>query len=246
MIKNDLRVSKSINELSKDIKAILGDNEGFTIWQNVNGEKQVIPGVINSQFLTNTELTIEFEIIDGEKIRPKTKVFMFCENCSMLLKGKVKQLSKSKLKVLIDHKFYLKEKRMAARMELSSSEVHAMIDRKIELKNTVKTEDVRLKNISGYGCGFYITSNRAVFFQPGSEIIIKSLGNVPLKQALTGEITHITPVDVNFDSNKLMLVGIHFQNECQNIEEIVQEVELSLLESKSTSAKDKLAGKYIG
>ena len=241
MIKNDLRVSKSISELSKDIKAILGNNEGFTIWQNINGEKQVIPGVINSQFLSSSELTLEFEIADGDRIQPKTKVFMFCENCSMLLKGKIKLISKSKLKVLIDHKFYLKEKRTVPRMELSQKEIHAQIDRKIELKNKHKQEDVRVKNISSFGCGFYITSNRAIFFQPGSEIILKTLGEVQFQEEVTGVITHVTPVEVSFDSNKLMLVGIKFVNEYRNIDTLIQEIEISLL-----NGKNKFAGKTIG
>lgn len=241
MIKNDLRVSRSISELSKDIKTILGQNEGFTIWQNINGEKQVIPGVINSQFLSSSELTLEFEIADADKIKPKTKVFMFCERASMLLKGKIKVISKSKLKVLVDHKFYLKEKRTTPRMELSDKEVNLLINRKIELKNTVKSEDVKLKNISSCGAGFFITSNRAVFFQPGSEVVLKSIGKVQFTENITGIITHVTPVDVTFDRNKLMLVGLKFIKEHEDIDKKVQEVELSLLDKKN-----KFAGKTIG
>ena len=242
MRKNDLRVSRNITELSKDIKAILGNNEGFTIWQNINGEKEVIPGVINSQFLSSSELTLEFEITDSQKIKPKTKIFMFCDACSMLLKGRIKVISKSKMKVIIDHKFYLKEKRTIPRTEFGKNNIHGSIERKIELKNTTKTEDVRLKNISCSGCGFYISANRAIFFQPGSEINIESIEGIYIPEVTKGLITHITPVDVMFDSNKLMLVGVKFLYSVTNIDIIMQDVMLKL----SQDPASKLSGKLIG
>lgn len=242
MIKSDLRVSKNINELSKDIKSILGHNEGFTIWQNINGNKEIIPGVVNSQYLSSSELTLEFEIIDSEKINPRTKVFMFNEASSMLLKGRIKLISKSKLKVLIDHKFYLKEKRTLSRIEMEKKNIHGNITRKIELKNASKSEDVRLKNINSYGCGFFISANRAVFFQPGSEVTIQSIEGVDISASVNGIISHVTPVEVSFDGNKLMLVGVKFSSEIHEIDTIIQEVEINLLDRSSK----KLKGKTIG
>lgn len=236
MTKKNLRFSTNINELSKDIKAILGDNAGFTIWQNINGEKILIPGILNSQFLSNTELTVEFEVIDGKKMRTQTKVFMFCESSGILLKGRIRKIAKSKLRVVIDHKFYLREKRLIARVDLSDKGYHIVIDRKVELKNKVKTEDVKLKNVSNFGCGFYVTSNRAVFFQPGSEICVKSLANIPFKYKVNAVITHITPTDVDFDSNKLMLVGIRFDEEYSGINQLIQKVELAKIEKPDQSA----------
>lgn len=240
MVKNDLRISRSISELSKDIKSILSKNEDFTIWQNVDGEKKVTGGVINSQFLTSSDLTLEFEIKDAEIIKPKSKIFMLCEKSSVLLKGKIKIINKNKLKVLIDHKFYLKEKRLSLRLDMTQKNIEAVIDRKIELKDSFKTEDVRLKNISSHGAGFYITSSRAVFFQAGSEIKIRSLESVEFQGPIKGVITHVTPIESDFDKNQLMLVGIRFNEEYEDIDTIIQEVELKLLD------KNSLNNKYIG
>ena len=51
MDKQDLRVSTNLKELSNIVKNIIYNKSGFTIWQNIDDEKVIIPGVIESQFI---------------------------------------------------------------------------------------------------------------------------------------------------------------------------------------------------
>lgn len=232
MNKQDLRESSNLKELSSIIKGIIHKKSGFTIWQNNDeSDKTVIPGVISSQFLSSTELTLEFRITDSKKVNIKKRIFMLSPDSGILIKGKVKIVTQSKLKVTLERKFYLKEKRDISRINLTEKEMYASIQRKIELRDTTKKENVKMKDLSDGGFGFYITSNRAVLFQPNSDIILESLEDVDFGHPITGKITHVTPVEAdNSLNNKLLLVGVRFVQQYRDIDTIVQQVEVNLVE----------------
>lgn len=231
MVKKDLRESTDIKELSKIVKDIIHKKTGFTIWQNNDGEKSVIPGLMVSQFLSSTNLTLEFKINGSTPVSTKLKVFMLSPDSSVLIKGRIKFISKSKMKVIVDKKFYCKEKRDNSRIDLLKKDIYASIHRKIDLKDTTKIENVKMKDLSDCGCGFYITSSRAVLFQPNSNITLDALENVEFNQPIKGRITHVTPVEAdNSLNNKLLLVGVKFDDHYPNIDTIVQQVEVNFLE----------------
>lgn len=228
-IKKDLRVSENIKELSKIVKTIIHKKTGFTVWQNIDDEKQVIPAVIIEQFLGHVDLTLEFRTNDSTKINKSSKLFMLNPESSVLIKGKVKIVSKTKIKVIVDKKFYLSEKRKNGRIDLSEKEMYAQIQRKIDLKDSHKDEQVRVKDISDGGLGFYITPSRAVLFQPDSKIVLDSLEGVDFEIPVKGTIKHATPVASNDASlsNKFLLVGVQFDDPFDSIDRIVQKVEVS-------------------
>jgi hypothetical protein len=231
MEKKDLRESTNIKELSKIVKGIIFRKSGFTIWQNQDGEKSVIPGIINTQFLSSTELTLDFKISGTSKVNTKLKIYMLSPDSSLLIRGKIKIVTKNRLKIVVDHKFYLKEKRINPRIDLVKKDMYASIHRKIELKESTKNENVKMKDVSDGGFGFYITSNRAVLFQPNSNITLQSLEDVEFSHPITGRITHVTPVEAdNSLNNRLLLVGVQFDDIYPNIDTIVQQVEVNLLE----------------
>jgi hypothetical protein len=231
MVKKDLRESTNIKELSKIVKGIIHKKTCFTIWQNNGGEKSVIPGLISSQFLSSTNLTLEFKINGSTPVSSNLKVFILSPESSVLIKGRVKFISKNRMRVLVDRKFYIKEKRDNSRIDLLKKDIYASIYRKIDLKDTTKVENVKMKDLSDGGCGFYITSNRAVLFQPNSNITLEALEDVEFNHPIKGRITHVTPVEAdNSINNTLLLVGVKFDDYYPNIDTIVQQVEVNLVD----------------
>ena len=96
-IKKDLRVSENLKELSNIVKTIIHKKTGFTVWQNKNDKKHVIPAVIVEQFFGVNELALEFRTSDSSKIGSRSKLFMLNPESSVLIKGKVKILSKTRI-----------------------------------------------------------------------------------------------------------------------------------------------------
>jgi uncharacterized protein (DUF927 family) len=232
MDKQDLRVSTNLKELSNIVKNIIYNKSGFTIWQNIDDEKVIIPGVIESQFISATSLTLGFKISDSRKINTKSKLFMLNLESGVLIKGKVKIIGHTKIKVLVDKKFYLKEKRENFRILLEEKNINAHIQRKMELKDILKSEQVKVKDISDSGCGFFISPNRAVLFQPDSSIILNSLEGVDFEFPIKGTVRHVTPVatDNSALNHQYLLVGVEFEKSYQDIDTIVQKVEVELAE----------------
>jgi hypothetical protein len=228
-IKKDLRVSENLKELSNIVKTIIHKKTGFTVWQNKDDKKHVIPAVIVEQFFGINELALEFRTSDSSKIGSRSKLFMLNPESSVLIKGKVKILSKTRIKVIVDKKFYLSEKRINGRIDLSEKQMYAQIQRKIDLKDSHKEEQVRVKDISDGGFGFYITPSRAVLFQPDSKIVFDSIEGIEFETPLSGIIKHVTPVashDASL-SNTLLLVGVQFEQSFDCIDTVVQKIEVN-------------------
>ena len=120
MNKNNLRESTNLKELSGIVKQIMAKKHGFTLWQNQDKERVIIPGVINSHYMGRNELSLEFKITDSTIIDRKQKVYIFSPEANILIKGKIKIVARTKLKVIVDKKFYLKEKRNKYRIDLKN------------------------------------------------------------------------------------------------------------------------------
>lgn len=232
MEKKDLRVSTNIKELSSFVQSVVHKETKFTVWQNINNEKVLIPAIIQSQFLGQKKITIVFKITNAQGVNTNAKIFMASSELKLLFKGKVESLTKSSIKVSVNKKFYIHENRKHPRINLDRRNAHADIFRKIAQKDTLKAEQVRIKDISGSGCGFYITPSRAVMFQPDSKLIFNSIESVDFSQPITGTIRHVTPVEAESSlSNKLLLVGVEFEVSYKDIDTILQEVEVKNLEN---------------
>lgn len=224
---SDLRVSNDTNELSRHLKRSILQSSRFLVWQNLNHEKHFTYGKILSQVNSKDTLTVEFNLEKFEGFHPKMTVFLFCPETKILLKGKISVLKKEKLRVRIISKFYLKEQRLIKRINLLKKDLYASIKRIIEQKGTYKIERVQLKDISDSGFGFFITPNRAIFFQPDSKIVFNSIEHTGVDKPIEGVIKHVTPVTANYElNNKLLLVGVEFEYSYPNIDQLVQQAQL--------------------
>ncbi|MBT4791613.1 MAG: PilZ domain-containing protein, partial [Halobacteriovoraceae bacterium] len=212
MEKDNLRISTNLNELSKISQGIIAKKYRLTIWQSVKGEKNLIKGNINSQILSHSKLVYGFKINNSSVVSSKHKIYMFCEEMNVLIKGEVKIISRGRLKVNVDKKFYMKENRKYPRLNLESKDLYATIFRRMDLKESQKEEQVKMKDLSDSGCGFYITPSRAVFFQPDSKLELTAIDSYNFhERKLSGKIMHITPVRAeNSLNNKMLLVGVEF------------------------------------
>ncbi len=230
MKKNDLRVSTNIDELTQIIENIVFKKLSFMIWQNRNEARSIIHGRLYGHLITETSLTLDFKISENSNVNTKKRIFLVNEELKILMKAKVKMLGQSRLKLSIDKRFFLEEKRFKQRIDLETREFEADIHRKIELKDRHKLETVQLKNISDTGCGFYINSSRAVLFQPDSFIALGSIGGVEFPAPLKGRIKHVTPVNtgekISGLNTRMFLVGVEFEDQYKDIDEKVQEAQI--------------------
>ena len=227
--KDDLRVSTNVNELTSIVKQIMHKKSGFTLWQNKeNDERIVFRANVRGCLLTATKLTIDFIVEDSRVINSSQKMFLLSPELSLLMKAKIRIMGKNTIKLLIDSKYYLKEKRKLFRYDLSARKMYIDLDRKIDLKNSLKKETVQVKDLSDKGCGFFITSNRAILFQPDSTIILNSLETVAFERPIKAIIRHVTPVHTTLNdlNNKLLLVGAEFEEVYPQIDTIIQKVEV--------------------
>jgi hypothetical protein len=226
---SNFRLTNNLDELADIVMAIKSQDINFTIWQNIEGTKSIVPGVLRGHIHKNDKLFIDFEISDSSKITGEEKLFMFCPKFNILIKGKVKHFSKTQLQIKIDKKFYLNEQRDMFRMDVEEKSIDLCLKRKIELQDKEKTETVKLKDLSNGGCGFLVTAGRAVQFQRGNSISIEKVGKINLEAPIKGKIAHITPFEAeNGSTNKLFLVGIQFDEIFPNIDHLLQMVEFGM------------------
>jgi hypothetical protein len=230
----NFRLTNKLDELADIVLAIKNQNIEFTIWQNLDGVKKIVPGVLRNHIHKNDKLFIDFEITDSSSITTDEKLFMFCPKFNILIKGKIKHLSKTQLQIKIDKKFYLNEQRELFRMDVEEKSIDLFIKRRIAQQNKDKNETVKLKDLSNSGCGFLVTSGRAVQFQRGNSISIEKVGKINLDEPIKGEIAHITPVEGDTGlNNKLFLVGIKFEEIFPNIDHLLQMVEFGMSKIES-------------
>lgn len=230
MEKSDLRESKNSKELVKYISQAIANKNDFLLWQNIEGQKVVSKGQIIKHSLEHNQIKIEVLVEHTQNVQTSLKLFIFNAESKILIKTKIKKISSHKIRLIVVDKFYLAEQRLIKRYNLQQKMYFADIERTIEQQQKQKRERVQLKDISDIGFGFYITSNRAIFFQPNSAISFNSIGGIPLPSPIKGIIKHITPVEAKHDlNNKLLLVGVKFNEPFCQIDTILQNVELNLV-----------------
>lgn len=227
MKKEDLRVSTNLTELTSIVGHIMAKKTGFTLWQNKKNNKKVIPGAIQGHDYINGKLTITFATESTRLIDSSQRIFIFSKELQLLFKGRVRIANTRLLKILVDKKFYQKEKREIFRFDLFKKNLKLEIDRKLELKNKFKNESVLAKDLSDNGCGFFVTPNRAILFQVNSTIVLNALDGFKFDRPIKAIVRHISPVEVEHEmvTKKLMLIGVEFEEAYPNIDAIIQKVE---------------------
>ncbi len=229
MNKKILRTSTNLSELYSSLQGVIYKKPNFTLWQNQSNVKVLVQAELINQFLSQTQLTLEFKFTTSQgQLMSKEELFLMCSELDLLLKGEIRYINNHTLKITLKKKHYAKEKRISPRIDIETKNLHARLYRQLSQKESTKREQVKVKDISDHGCGFYITSSRAVLFQPDSILLFDSLEGVCFDRQIMGRIMHVTPVEGdNSLSNKMLLVGVKFDEVYTGIDTIVQSVELN-------------------
>lgn len=227
----NFRLTNDIDELAQIISNIKNNGVEFKVWQNIDGEKFIIPGVLKSYIHKKDKLFIDFDITASDNIIEEEKLFLFCSKFNILVKGKIKHFSKTSLQIKVDKKFYLNEQRDLFRMDVEKKGIDLSIIKKLEHQNKAKALTVKLKDLCNGGCGFLVPSSRAGQFQCGTKISIEKVGSINLEDIINGQVAHITPIKANHGVNEnLYLIGVRFDEIVPNIDHLLQMVEFGMIE----------------
>lgn len=217
------------DELTKVIKDFQKQDIQFNMWQDIVGEKVVVPSLVKGHIQKKGNLFIDFEVLEVEKIIESESLFLFCERLKILIKGRIISISKPGLQIIIEPKFYMHEKRKSYRMNVSDKNIEVKFKRILAQQDREKEEKAQLNDLSNGGCGFFVTANRIVKFQKDNSIVIQYFGKIKVESPISGKVAHITPIQLDHGMNKtVFLVGVKFDRAVSNIDHYLQMLELGM------------------
>lgn len=221
------RQTSSKNELNNCLKIIEKEFYELTCWQTKDDDKNVFKAFLKDHQIAKNDFYLELEIQGKSNILDGQLLFIHCEENKTLIKAKIKFKKKNILKLKIDRKFYLEEKRANPRYDILQKNISMHIFRKNPITAKINDDNVVIKDITNQGCGFVISASRATIYKQNMEVTIDQIGSEVLEHEITGRVTHVTPISsIGGVNENSILVGIFFDLSLRNIDHILQKIEI--------------------
>lgn len=222
-ISKKLRAVSNIKELSKELSVMIASEPIFLLWQS-SGEKKVkVSATPTSQILVKDILTIDFKTHDKLQLSKGRNVYVHYDKDGILFKAKLIKSGKGVIQISMDSRFFLKERRVRPRFDVSDKRKICKITRTIELQNKEKVDSLYLNDIAERGCSIIANSGRVQNFQKESLISLSEFGSITLENPLPAIVKHTTPIEIKGDMNaKSFLIGIAFTEDFLQLPDFLQ------------------------
>lgn len=213
------RLAGSIDQFLNDLKSLKKTGSSVTLWQTINKRKEIVKAKYASHKQEKERTIVSFDLNKVFGFSQTQPIFIFEEKKGLLFKGEYEYCVNKKLKVIIDDKVFLKEKRRGERFSFHYSEV------KLDLlfPSGSPNKDIKLKDVSSYGYSFLIAAMIAKSFKLGDEIGITSINGLKLPKAIPGKIIHLTGAKKTKEKNQYK-VGVAFNRKSKIFTEIIEQM----------------------
>lgn len=183
------RLAGELKEFYGELDQISKDNSVLTVWQVIQGKRNILNGVITSYLANSKQTVINMQLEPDSEVNKGFPIFLYEEQHGILFKGEYDQFAKGTLRLYADNRVFLKEKRLIRRLNFFYTKVtcSVLLGGKIEFK------DLRLKDINEGGFGIVTNEKVAKGFIQGLEISLVKISSIELPVEIKGTVAHNTP-----------------------------------------------------
>jgi hypothetical protein len=212
-----IEVNYRTSTLKKEIIDTLIDihieSSPVLIWQNAGTNRIITKGRIESIDFASDSIFLSpftneddkfFELLKINSIfylKGNTKSIVFKQDRA------IKKTKKGVLQIIIPNIVKMFENRTESRMQLIDSKITADIYHGGQFEKSTKSKNVKLRDISLSGMGFFLESNMARFFIVKDKIKIDRIGNFTFPRPIYGEIAYSS---AEKDNVGRIRIGIRF------------------------------------
>ena len=220
------REVNSVLETFKAIDYCIKNHMSFNLWQNINGNREIISCTI----LDGTKeppFILEVKVRSKKDIQLKKELFLYQDDMLFLFKGRVFDASQRNLSLIIENKYYLKEKRESRRFKFKNISFYVQFDYMEQATKLKKTFRSKILDISDSGLSFSVPAASGAIFYEGMIISLKSLERISFNQPIIGKIVYSESYKENFVQTDLRF-GVEFKEKSTAIK-----AAMKLFENKS-------------
>lgn len=211
------RLAGSMKQFLKNLKTLKESDHEFTIWQSFNGKKRIFKGKFHSIEKERDQYHINISTDITNTFEPESFVYLYEENTGALCKGLYCYNVAGTLKITLEDRFYLKEKRSTDRFSFHYTKIHISISD----KNGKSFDRIKLKDISETGFCMNIKNSTLRELNHAQGFYLNKIEDIELPEPLLSRIVHITTPKKNMPITKYIQVGVVFENSSEEIASVI-------------------------
>lgn len=170
--------------------------DNVLLWQNINGEKVMIPCLITNIDPIDNKVTLYFNhTINVHKLDPQVEIFGRCNERSLIFKSTVDDIIKNEIVINVPTEVRVLECRSYTRNIFGvDSHIYSTVDKVEEDLLGKSNFNLRLYDISQSGASFVVKTNEKKLFKVGETLKISSFDQFEMDTPLECQVCHLTDV----------------------------------------------------
>ncbi|MAZ49669.1 MAG: hypothetical protein CME65_14000 [Halobacteriovoraceae bacterium] len=216
----NFRPAGTLSQFLTDLKSSKVNEGSLMVWQTVKGKKKVLKGSYSSHKKEKDKTVVNIHLEKNHSFDKDSPIYLYEEVNGILFKGEYSYYVNQNLKLIIDEKVFLKEKRKSPRFGFHYSDV------KIELEYQKKTYEFKLKDVSDLGYSIELKHKIAEHFKVTQPINLLSVHGVNLPKAIGGSIVYIQKSPHKWSKGH-SIIGIKFNRKSKLFTLIAKQMGLS-------------------
>lgn len=215
---DSFRPAGTLSQFISDLKASKG--EKLMVWQTVNGKKVVLKGSFSNHKKEKNRTIVNIALDKSHSFDQDSPIYLYEELNGILFKGEYSYYVNKNLKLIIDEKVFLREKRKSSRFNFHYSEVL------VDLEHEKAKFEFKLKDVSDLGYSIEVKNKIATHFKEGETIKLLSVHGVKLPKAIPGKIIHNSKSPHKW-AKGTSIIGIKFNRKSKLFSMIAKQMGLS-------------------
>ncbi len=214
------RPAGTLKQFLSDLKSSKDNKKSLMVWQTVKDKKHLLRGTYSSHSKNKEKTIVNIELDKNHSFDQGQPIYLFEEVNGILFKGEYQFYVNQNLKLVIDDKVFLREKRKSNRFAFHYSNVS------VAVKYSNADFEFSLKDVSDKGYSILVASRIAKSFIADNDIDLMGVHGIKLPREIKGKIVHVTKSPHKAESNK-SIVGIKFNKKSKLFSIIAKEMGLA-------------------
>ena len=216
----NFRPAGTLSQFISDLKASKKNKNSLMVWQTVKGKKHVLRGTFASLKKDKDITVVNIALEKNHSFDKESPIFLYEESNGILFKGEYSFYVNLNLKLVIDDKVFLREKRKSSRFGFHYSDVTILV------KYDNKLMECNLKDVSELGYAFQVKHKLASVYKPGETIELAEVHGIKLPKTISGKIVHVGKSPHKW-SKDMTIVGVKFNRKSKLFTVIAKEMGLT-------------------
>lgn len=217
-MQDEFRLAGNIEEFLNQLESLKGHSKNLLIWQSSKQKKSKLKASFKSVETQTDRMIVSIVLEDIISFIQKDPIFIYDEKLGLLFKGQYEFCVNKNLKLAVDDKVYLKEKRKHTRHAFHYTKVEGHLN-----YQGINIGNLLIKDINELGAGVIASKTITDKLKVGLEVALTHIHVVELPRPITAKIVHITPYKkVRGLGKDAFLLGIKFTKKSKLIDKVVK------------------------